>query len=243
MAVVFFGCAYLSAIVIYAVVVEFPTGVWVRARAFSASMLSPMGTLFALFVVFTAAQVWDDTDRATAAVAQEASALRAALVLATAFPVESRGRLETLIHSHIEEAATKEWPMMAHQTATLELVPHNLVEALQVTFAQTPSSPGQVIAQREIAVALESALDARRQRILISHSSVSLLKWACLVIQAVCVLIAVALSHGDQRAAALIALGLFATGAAACFLLIGVYDRPFIGQYSIGPDPLLQVVP
>src|SRR5262245_25247604 len=68
MAVVFFGCAYLSAAVIYAVVVEFPTSVWVRARAFSASMLSPMGTLFALFVVFTAAQVWNDTDRATAAV-------------------------------------------------------------------------------------------------------------------------------------------------------------------------------
>src|SRR5262249_47309111 len=116
-------------------------------------------------------------------------------------------------------------------------------EALQVTLAQTPSSSGQGIAQREMAVALESALDARRQRILISHSSVSLLKWACIVIQAICVLIAVALSHGDQRAAALIALGLFATGAAACFLLIGAYDRPFIGRFSIGPDPLLQVVP
>src|SRR6516165_9966699 len=47
MAAVFFGCAYLSAAVIYAVVVEFPTALWVRARAFSASMLSPMGTLFA----------------------------------------------------------------------------------------------------------------------------------------------------------------------------------------------------
>jgi hypothetical protein len=92
-------------------------------------------------------------------------------------------------------------------------------------------------------VALESALDARRQRILISHSSVSLLKWACLVIQAICVLIAIALSHGDRRAAALVAMGLFATGAAACFLLIGAYDRPFIGQLSIPPSPLLQVMP
>ena len=36
---------------------------------------------------------------------------------------------------------------------------------------------------------------------------------------------------------------LFATGAAACFLLIGAYDRPFIGQLSIRPDPLLQVMP
>src|SRR5215468_6162896 len=98
MAVLFFGSAYLSAAVIYAVVVEFPTTFWVRARAFSASMLSPMGTLFALFVVFTAAQVWSDNDRASAAVAQEASALRNTLVLATAFPKEPRSGLETLIH-------------------------------------------------------------------------------------------------------------------------------------------------
>ena len=243
MAVLFFGSAYFSAAVIYAVVVEFPTTLWVRARAFSASMLSPMGTLFALFVVFTAAQVWNETDRATAAVAQEASALRAVLILAPAFPGELRGRLEALIHNHIEEAATKEWPMMANQTATLEIAPHNLVEALQLTLALTPTSQGQGIAQREMAVALESALDARRQRILVSHSSVSLLKWACIVIQAICVLIAIALSHGDERAAALIAMGLFATGAAACFLLIGAYDRPFIGQFSVRPNPLLQVMP
>jgi hypothetical protein len=183
MAALFFGCAYLSAGVVYVVVVEFPISVWVRARAFSASMLSPMGTLFALFVVFTAAQVWNDTDRATAAVAQEASALRAVLVLATAFPQELRGRLETLVHDHVEEAATNEWPMMAHQTATLEIVPYNLVEALQLTLSLTPASQGQRIAQREMTIALESALDARRQRILISHSSVSLLKWGCLVIR------------------------------------------------------------
>ena len=243
MAVVFFGCAYLSAALIYAMVIEFPTSMWVRGRAFSASMLSPLGTLFALFVAFTAAQVWNDNDRATGSVAQEASALRAVVILATAFPGESQGRLEGLVHSHIEEAATKEWPMMARQTATLEIVPRNLVEALQLTLALTPSSQGQGIAQREMTVALESALDARRQRILVSHSSVSLVKWACVTIEAICVLIAIALAHGDKRAAALVAMGLFATSAAACYWLIDAYDRPFTGQLSIRPDPLLRVMP
>jgi hypothetical protein len=243
MAVFFFGFAYLGVALIYAVVVEFPTSGWVRARAFSASMLSPLGTIFALFVVFTAAQVWNDNDRATAAVAQEASSLRTALIFANAFPQEPRGRLETLIHSHIEEAAIREWPMMAHQTATLQLAPRNLVEALQLMLALAPSSQGQGIAQREMVVALESALDARRQRILVSHSSVSLLKWSSLTIEAICVLIAIALSHGDKRSAALVAMGLFATGAAACFLLILAYDRPFIGKLSVRPDPLLQVMP
>jgi hypothetical protein len=64
MAVLFFGCGYLTVAAIYVAVVEFPTSFLVRARALSAAMLSPLGTLFALFVVFTAAQVWNDTDRA-----------------------------------------------------------------------------------------------------------------------------------------------------------------------------------
>jgi len=243
MALVFFGCAYLSAAVVYAVVVEFPTTLWRRARAFSAAMLSPLGTLFALFVVFTAAQVWNDNDRAVAAIAQEASALKSVLVLSTALPEESRSRFQALIHKHIEEIATKEWPMMAHQTATLAVAPGNLVEALQLALAMTPVSPGQGIAQREVVIAIESALDARRQRVLLSRSSVGLVKWACLVTEAICVLIGIGLVHGDQRAAAIVAMGLFATGAAACFLLIAAYDRPFVGQLSIRPDPLLQVMP
>ena len=242
MALLFFGCAFFCTAVIHAVL-KYQLGVWVRARAFSPSMLSPMGTLFALFVAFTAAQVWSDTDRATAAVAQEASALRSVVILADAFPAESRERLETLIHRHIEEVATKEWPMMARRTATLDVVPRHLVEALQFALALMPTSQGQGVAQREITVELESALDARRQRILISQSSVSSVKWACLLIEGICVLITIALTHGGERPSALAAMGLFATAAAACFLLIAAYDRPFVGQISIRPDPLLQAMP
>jgi hypothetical protein len=243
MAAAFFLCGYLTVAVIYALVVKLPSNLLTRAKSFSASMLSPMGTLLALFVVFTAAQVWNDNDQATAAVAREASALRSVLILATTFPGDVRGRLETLVHAHIEEVATNEWPMMARQTATLEIASRNLVEALQLTLSIVPSNPGQGIAQREMAVALESALDARRQRILISHSSVSSLKWVCLVIEAICVLIAIALCHRDQPTAAVVAMGLFATGVAACFLLIGAYDRPFVGQLAVTPSPLLQVMP
>jgi hypothetical protein len=243
-AVVFFGCAYLSAAVIYLLIVEYANGAWMRARTtISSGMLPPLCILFALFMAFTATQVWTDNDRATDAVALEASSLRTVLILAATFPGESRRQLETLIQSHVEEAAAREWPMMAHQTATLEIVPRQLTEALQLTLTLTPSSHGQEVAQREMVVALDSALDARRKRILISQSSVSFVKWACLVIQAICVLIAIALSHLERRSSAIIALGLFATCAAACLLLIGIYDRPFAGRISARPDPLLQVVP
>ena len=242
MALAFFGLMYLIAAVIYTVVV-LPAGMRVRTRGFAAGMLSPMGTVFALFVVFTAAQVWSDRDRATAAVDEEASALRACVNLASAFPGDTQRHLESLIRSHIEQAVTNEWSMMAHQTSTLNTIPRQLREALEFTLALKPNSPGQEIAQREITAQLESALAARRHRILISQSSVGGLKWACLYIQAICVLVTVALAHGDNRGAAIISMGLFATGAAACLLLIGAYDRQFLGQFSIRPDPLVQVMP
>jgi hypothetical protein len=76
--------------------------------------------------------------------------------------------------------------MMARQTATLRIAPHALAEALQLTLALAPSSQGQQTAQREIATALESAFDARRQRIIVSQSQVNLVKWLCLFLQAVC---------------------------------------------------------
>ena len=105
-----------------------------------------------------------------------------------------------------------------------------------------PSTPGQTVAQRETVTALESAFDARRQRILISRTEVSFFKWACLFMQAACILFAIGLLHCDSRLSAGLAMGIFASGMAVCLLLIPGYDRPFVGQYMVRPDPLLQIL-
>jgi hypothetical protein len=62
-------------------------------------------------------------------------------------------------------------------------------------------------------------------------------------VQAVCALLAIAAVHSDNRLAAAIAMGVFATGVAASVLLIAAHDRPFMGAISVGPGPLLQVMP
>jgi hypothetical protein len=245
MALVVFGFTYLLAAAIYAVVLILAVGE--RARSFKAvspGMLPPLGIIFGLFVGFTAAQVWSDNDRANTAVDREASALRSAVILAGGFPGEPETRLRALIGSYIADAAAQEWPMMAHRTATtLRMPPYSLAEALQLTLALTPNSQGQQIAQREITTALESALDARRQRITISLSQVNWVKWSCLYLQAVCALLAIAMVHSENRLASAITMGVFATGVAASVLLIAAYDRPFIGKISVGPESLLQVMP
>jgi len=217
-----------------------------RVRAFksiSPGMLPPLGVLFGLFVAFVASQVWNDLDRAKTAVNREASALRAVILLTNSFPGEPETRLHALVRRHIAEAVTQEWPMMAQQRATLTITPPALAEALQLTFALTPSGEGQAAAQREMAALLQNALDARRQRIIISQSSVNWVKWSGLLLQAVCTLLAIAMVHCDNRLTSALAMTLFATGVAASLVLIASHNRPFTGEISVGPEVLLQVMP
>jgi Protein of unknown function (DUF4239) len=244
MALVIFGFTYLVAAAIYLIVMLLAAGERGRSfKAVSPGMLPPLGILFGLFVAFTAAQVWNDTDRANAAVNREASALRSVIVLASSFPAEPEARVRALVRSYIEEATTQEWPRMAQGTATLRFTPRPLLEALQLDLSLVPVTPGQQLAQHEIAAAIENALDARRQRILVSMSGLGSVKWACLFVQAVCALFAIALVHSGDRLAAAITMGMFALGVAACVLLIVAYDRPFTGHISVAASPLLQVMP
>jgi hypothetical protein len=244
MALIIFGFTYLVAVALYAVVAILAVGARALSfRAISPGMLPVLGIIFALFVAFIAAQVWGDSDRANAAVDREASALRSIVILAASFPGEPEARMRASVRGYIKGAATQEWPMMTRQTATLSIIPRPLDEVLQLTLALTPSSQGQQIAQREIVTALENALDARRQRIIISQSQVHWVKWSCLFVQAVCALLAIAVVHSGDRLASAITMGLFASGVAACVLLIVSHDRPFTGQISVGSGPLLQVMP
>jgi hypothetical protein len=105
----------------------------------------------------------------------------------------------TRAHACARRATKLELARLARGTANLRAIPVVLAEALQATLALSPSSEGQKTAQRDIATALETALDARRQRIIISESQVNLLKWACLFMQAICALVAIAMVHSDNR--------------------------------------------
>jgi Protein of unknown function (DUF4239) len=244
MALVVFVGTYFGAAVIYFIVTRLAVNGRARAfKALSPGMLPPLGIIFGLLVGFIAAQVWSDFERAKVAVATEASALRGVVLLAGSFPPEQETRLRALINRHIEEAVNQEWPAMAQQRATLATLPAALIEALQDTLALKPADDGQRTAQREMVSGLQTALDARRQRIIISQSTVSSVKWAGLLLQALCALIAIAMVHSDNRLTCGIALTIFATGIALSVLLIASYSRPFTGDISVGPELLKQVIP
>ena len=244
MALVVFGGTALGTAAIYWIVMRLATED--RARAFKAvspGLLPPLGIMFGLLVAFIAAQVWGDLDRASAAVNHEASSLRAVVLLSRSFPDDAQTRIRTLISQHIQEVQAVEWPAMARQRATLTMIPASLGQVLELTLALPVAGEGQVVAQREIVTNLDNALDARRQRILVSRAQVDWVKWFVLLVEAGCMMTGIAMVHCDNRAAARIAMGLFGTASAVCIFLLVAHDRPFAGQFAVSPAPLLNVRP
>jgi len=210
-------------------------------KAVSPGVLPPLGILFALLVGFIAVEVWGNFAKAKTAVETEASALRAVVLLAGVFPDEQRTSIYALVNRHIDEAVNKEWPEMAQQRATLAALPTALIEALHETLALKPADDSQRVAQSEMVKELHTALDARRQRIVISESALGTVRWVGILLQGLCTLVAIAMVHSDNRFARAISLTLFATGIAMSVLLIAAYGRPFSGEISVGPELLKQI--
>ena len=244
MTLVVFGGTALVTGVIYGVVIALASGGRGRAfKAMSPVMLTPLAVVFGLLVGFIAAQVWSDADRANAAVTREASALRTVVLLAASFPKEPAARIRALVRRHIQDAVNQEWPAMARQRANLTMITVADTEAIQLALSVLPQNEAQTVAQREIVAALQSALDARRQRIVISQSTIDGVKWTVVILLAALTLVTIAIVHSDNRATAAIAMAIFAIAITASLVLIASHNRPFTGEISVGPDLLLQVMP
>jgi hypothetical protein len=244
------------ALIVFAVTAVITAGIYAAVMALAASerrrsafkgvspgLLPPLGLVFGLVVGFLAAQVWSDASTAQQAVNREASALRAAYLLADRLPETTTRDIQTLVTRHIRTAVTVEWPAMAEQHETLTVVPPELGEALQVALSLDPSDDGEAVAQRELVSSLQSALDARRQRIIVSQSSVNWVRWTAVLLLAALTLIAIAFVHSDNRLTAALAMGVFAAAVAVVVVMIAAQDGPFRGQLGVKPTPLEQVAP
>ena len=139
MGVLILGAGYLFTAGLYVLITRLAAGDRARAfKAISPGMLPPVAIIFALLVAFLASQVWNESERATAAVNREASALRAVVLLAREFPGEPEARVHRLVRGYIQHAVSEEWPAMARQDASLAIAPAGLAEALRLILSVGP---------------------------------------------------------------------------------------------------------
>jgi hypothetical protein len=243
-AIVVLAAVALLVAAIYVIAMRLATGRWGEAMAaVSPSLLPPLGIVFALIVGFLAAGVWGDSDKARDAVSSEASALRSVVLLSDELPPATAAQIRGLVRQHIEHAVDVEWPQMAKRDASLAAISAPLRQAQHVALAFDPTTPGLVDAQRELVASLQGALDARRQRIIVSDSHVNAVKWLGLLALAVVMLVAIVCVHVANPRAALIGMSLFAAAVAVVAIMLVAEDEPFTGHLGQTPALLEQVIP
>jgi hypothetical protein len=102
----------------------------------------------------------------------------------------------------------------------------------------------QRLAQERALVAIELALDARRNRVRLSQAEIAPIQWTAIIVLAMLILVTIALTHIDKRLAMATAMFIFSTAVATCLVLLMVYDRPFgAGGSTVTPVVLRAVMP
>ncbi len=242
--VLVFGFCYLLAAVIFAVaalILKLPGATGLHAT--SPAMLSALGVITGLVIAFVASHVWSNFTSAENYVIREASAIRDTVLLSDTLPDEVRTKVRTGVKDYLHFTDTEDWQAMARGHANLRRPPPGLTDAMHAVLAANLSGSGQQISQQRIVIAIQQALEARRQRILLSEASIETTQWVTIFILATLMLIGIRIVHADRIAAAA-NLFIFASAVAACLVLLMVSDRPFsAGGITLQPGALHEVAP
>jgi hypothetical protein len=206
-----FGLCYgLAALVFVVAVIVSRSRMAADFKATTPTMLTPLGVVASLLVVFLASRVWSNLDHADADVATESSAIREVVLLADTFPGDLRGTVRKSIRQYLQFLEEEEWPAMAEGGASLRQTPPGISDAMAAVLAFVPTEPGQRIAQERVVGAIEQALFARSQRILLSQALVAPIEWGAIAVITALLLMTIAMVHIDRRAT--MAVNLFING-------------------------------
>ena len=119
-------------------------------------------------------------------------------MLADSLPPEVRAGVRAAIHKHVDLIESQEWPAMAGGRATLQSIAVGLAEAMTALLSFTPVQPNQQLAQQRALVAIEQALEARRNRVRLSQTEIAPIQWAVIIVLAMLIMLTIAMIHIDN---------------------------------------------
>jgi hypothetical protein len=244
-AAIVFGLVYFAAAVIFLLAAwasRLPIGK--QAGSLTPSLLAPLGTILGILIVFLAARVWANLDRAHEYVIHEVSALREAALITKALPPSVGEQVHADLKGHVEFLLSEEWPAMGDRRADLKLRATHLEAAMKALLAFSPDVTNQKLAQSRALSAIETALENRRYRIAISRTEIDPIQWIVVLLLSATVMTTIASVHIHARWAMGIGLFTFATAIAICLVLLMEYDRPFVpGGFVLSPADYRDAIP
>ncbi len=240
-ALITFGACYLCAAIVFVVAqVLISKRIANELKATTPVMLTPLSVLTGLVIAFVASRIWINFDHASAIVRDEVRNIEEIVILAERLPQNVQTGIRRDIGQYLQFTKEHEWPAMLGGNAKMRTSVPGLTDAMSTLLSFVPENPGQQIAQQRTLVAIEQALDARRNRILLSGASVLPMQWVVIIVLGTLMLVTVAIVHIDRPLAMAVNLFILSTALAVCLMLLLVNDRPFsTGGFEIRQDSLV----
>jgi hypothetical protein len=234
------------------VVVLFVTGVWAliafvihrfvvplicgadgrKLGRFEAEVTSQVALAFGLLISFNAVWLWDRNERVQGAVVDEAAALSSIIDEADDLPPEQRAVLREGVEDYARYLVDIEWPTLA-ESATDRNRPPQLV-ALRSAVRATGVD--------ELKELWKAADDARDLRVRDGLRFMTPPRWGVVVILATLLLVSIGALHGESHRGRVVAMTLVTIAISACFGVIVIQARPFVGAFRIEPTELREVL-
>ncbi len=201
-------------------------------------IISTVGTLLAVILSFVLVSVWQEYDQAAATVVQESSAMANLYHAALSFPEPTRSQLRSEVRSYVNTIIDSEWPAMRSGYVSAAATNQSL-HILGTVTRYLPRTAAQEALQQNAIGFIDTALDARRDRIFDNAEGIPLIFWfGILMLSLVTIGCSFIFRIRNQAMHAFMSVALAAV-IAVTWALIAIFDYPFRGAEQIAPTPWL----
>ena len=199
------------------------------------TLLTPLGVILGLLLVFLSSRVWTNVDRANMAASHETTAIQELRRLADELPPAVADPIRDGVGVYFKWVQQDDWPSMMSGNGSIGAKLPGLAEAMKALVNYNATVSGQRNVQEAALAAIGKVRDARRARILQSRSFIGPGQWLVVLVLHFHMLLLISTVHIKRRVSMAVALWMFSSAFAICFVLLLMYDRPFrSGGVTVG---------
>jgi hypothetical protein len=195
-----------------------------------------MMVFYGLVAALIAVNAYEKYSEVSRVVNREATSIAALYRQTTGYPEPTRGRVQTAIHNYVDQVITMAWPQQKLGQVPTAGVAH--MDALQtLLFSFEPSTEGQKIVHSQTLSAYNELVVARRLRVAANKEHLPGVMWKLLTLGAMVCLFSACLFRVENRGIHSLSIGLLGTLTVLVLFMIFLWDRPYMSQIGITPEP------
>lgn len=214
----------------------FPAEVLRRAHETTGSLLSIVGTLYAVLLGLLVVDAMVRFERAMDEVQSESNSLADIFLLAERLPEPQQSRIRDLCRTYAEEVTTLEWPLMASGLMSVEARRTALALARSVNDLE-PASESQKIVFPMLLDQIQDLWNLRRNRANAVQFGVPAVEWAALLLGAAVTACFVGLFNVEHSGLQYLMTGLAALVIGLNLYLVALFGYPFAGDLTVSKRP------